>query len=284
MTLRFVRGMRGRCLTVGVGVAIVIAAGCSDIPSDPKTPFAIEFNRAPAPGVVLGDTLFDSLGTTAPLRAKVYNSKGDVIEGAPITYHVVPDDTVPLTVNASSGFVLGKPDSVYAGRTARVYAQSGGLQSGTVLITATPRPNRLVAVGAVEDSITLRFSNVDSLTVAPGPTVGLRDTLGRTATGNAVPAYLVRFRIIKPAGGDTSYVMLTNGDRKRSELDTTDASGNASRQIRIRRVNFPFANPADSNGTIYDTVVVRSSAVTRDGARVAGRDSLFRLIIKAHKP
>ena len=290
-------GLPARCLTVAVGVAIVIAAGCSDIPSDPKTPFSIEFNRAPSPSVVLGDTLFDSAGFVKPLRAIVYNSKGEEIVGAPVTYRVVAydsvartdptfKDSVPLTVDPATGYVLGKDARVYAGKTARVYAQSGALQSQTVVVTATRRADTLVAVGAVLDTLVLRFANVESLTVAPGPSVGVRHKPlpPETSAEDAVPAYLVRFHITQPNGADTdtSYVMLTSGDRKRSEIDTTDASGNASRQIRIRRVNFPFSKPA-TNDTIYDTVIVKTSAVRRGGVPVPGSGLEFRLIIKARK-
>lgn len=284
MRLRLVGGGRGRRVTVAVGAALAIAAGCSDIPSDPQTPFAIEFNRAPGPSVVLGELLFDSLGEVQPLRAVVYNAKGDVIPGAPVTYHVAPDDTVPIMVDPTTGRVTAKSESLYAGRTARVYAQAGGLQSGTVLVTVTRSADALVAAGPVIDSVVLRFVTVDSLPLAAGPSVRLvhKPPTPTSATDSLVPAYLVRFKIIRPAN-DTSYVMLTNGDKKRSELDTTDASGVASRQIRIRRLKFPFSNSAAINDTIYDTVVVRSSAVKRGGTEVPGSGLLFRLIIKARK-
>jgi hypothetical protein len=286
MSVRFVRGVRGRCLAVGAAAAIVIAAGCSEIPSDPQTPFAIEFNRAPSPSVVLGQTLFDSLGAIQPLKAVVYNSNGDVIDGAPVTYHVAPDDTLPITVDPGTGLVTAKSESLYAGRTARVYAQSGGLQSGTVVVTVTRSADTLVAADSLKRSFVLRFSDVDPLPLAPGATVKLihKPALPRGAADSLVPAYLVRFRITKPSGAatDTSYVMLTNGDKKRSELDTTDANGVASRQIRIRRANFPLDNPA-SNDTISDTVVVSASAVKRVNGTVEpvpGSGIEFRLIIK----
>ena len=286
MTLGMLRGMQGRRLTIGIGAAIVAVASCTDIPSDPKVPFAIEFNRAPAPGVVLGQVMFDSLGVAAPLVARAYNSNGDVITGAAITYHVVPDDSVPVTVDPVTGVVTGKADPAFAGKTARLYAQAGGLQSGTVIVTATRSADTLISA-RVKDSVVLRFANTDSLLSVNGPSITLRHKPAApgTATDSAVPAYLVRFRIVQPAAAatDTSYLMLTSDGRKRSELDTTDATGAASRQLRIRRVNFPFSKAAFTNDTIYDTVLVRSSAVKLGGARVPGADSLFMLIVKARK-
>ena len=292
-------GRRRRGLVLGAGVAAVIAAACSDVPSDPDTPFSIEFNRAPSPSVVLGETMFDSLGNAAPLKARVFNAKGEEIVGAAVTYHVVAYsnvdpanpafiDSVPLTVDGGSGVVTGKAAPVYAAKTARVYAQAGKLQSQTITITATRHPDKLVPGASVEDSLMLSFLNTDTLLVAPSSpfTVRVLHTTGAlTAADSAVPAYLVRFRIVQPAGAatDTSYVMLTNGDRKRSELDTTDASGNASRQVRIRRVNFPFGKAAGADNLVRDTIIVEASAYREGGTVVTGSPVTFRLIIKANK-
>jgi hypothetical protein len=91
---------------------------------------------------------------------------------------------------------------------------------------------------------------------------------------------------VQPAGAatDTAYVMLTNGDRKRSQLDTTDASGNASRQVRIRRVNFPFGKAAGGDNIIRDTIIVEAAAYREGGTAVPGSGVRFRLILKANKP
>jgi hypothetical protein len=299
MRLALPNGRRRRWLVLGIGGAAVIAAACSDVPSDPNTPFSIEFNRAASPSVVLGEAMFDSLGNAAPLKARVFNAKGEEIVGATVTYHVVAYsnvsptnpafiDSVPLTVDAASGIVTGKSAPVYATKTARVYAQAGKLQSQTVTITATRHPDTLVAGGPVKDSLMLSFLNTDSLLLAPSSpfTVRLLHTSGAlTAADSAVPAYLVRFRIVQPANAatDTSYVMLTNGDRKRSELDTTDASGNASRQVRIRRVNFPFGKPAGTDNIVRDTIIVEASAYREGGTAVPGSGIRFQLIIKANK-
>ena len=299
MRLALPNGRRGRRLVLATGVAMVIAAACSDVPSDPNTPFSIEFNRAPAPSVVLGEAMFDSLGNAAPLHARVFNSKGEEIVGAEVTYHVVAYanvdsanpafiDSVPLTVDAASGIVTGKAAAVYATKTARVYAQAGKLQSQTITVTATRHPDTLVAGASVADSLMLSFLNTDSLLVAPSSpfTARVLHTSGAlTAADSAVPAYLVRFRIVQPAAAatDTSYLMLTNGDRKRSELDTTDASGNAARQVRIRRVNFPFGKAAGADNIVRDTVIVEATAYREGGTIVPGSGIRFRLIIKANK-
>jgi hypothetical protein len=298
MTASLPNRRRARFVVLGAGMVIVAAAACSDVPSDPNTPFSIEFNRASSPSVVLGEAMFDSLGNAAPLTARVFNAKGEEIVGAPVTYHVVAYanvdstnpafvDSVPLTVDAATGVVTGKTAAVYATKTARVFAQAGKLQSQTVIVTATRHPDTLSAAGSLTDSLMLSFLNTDSLLVAPsaGFTVRVLHTVGAvTAADSAVPAYLVRFQIVQPASApsDTSYVMLTNGDRKRSELDTTDASGNASRLIRVRRVNFPFDKAPGADGLIRDTVVVQASAYREGNQLVPGSGITFRLIIKAN--
>ena len=286
MTARLSARIRGRCLTVAIGVAMVVAAACSDIPTDPKIPFAIEFNRAPSPSVVLGQDMFDSLGIVRPLRAIVFNSKGDSIPGAAVTYHAVAGDSVPFTVNPTTGQVTGKAAPAFAGKIGRVYAQAGGLQSQTIPVTATRSADALIAIAPLDTDLVLRFTTTDPLPLSRSFSVRLRHTpvAGEAAGDTLVPAYLVRFRIVQPAAAatDTSYLMLTNGDRKRSELDTTDANGVASRIVRVRRVNFPFSKPAPGD-TIVDTITIRASAVRQNGTPVPTSGADFRLFVKARK-
>ena len=289
MKARFAQRAAARVMSVAAGLTVAVVAACSGIPSDPNTPFAIEFNRAPSPSVVLGTPMFDSLGVVTRLKAIVYNSKGDVIAGAPVTYHVVPHDTIPLVVDTTTGQITGKPDALYAARTARVYAQSGGLQSQAITVTVTRRADSLIAVEPLADTLPLRFTSPDSLPLSPSFSVRVRHDPGAPGApaDSTVPAYLVRFKIIQPGGAevnDTSYVMLTNGDRRRSELDTADASGLASRQVRVRRLNFPFGKAADGSGFIHDTILIRASAYREGPALVPGSGLLFRLIITARAP
>jgi hypothetical protein len=106
-----------------------------------------------------------------------------------------------------------------------------------------------------------------------------------TPADSAVPFYLVRFQIVKPpnASTDTSYVMLTGDGHTRSELDTTDLSGVASRQIRIRRANFPFNKPA-FEGIVADTILVQATAYRAGGNSVPGSPVMFRFVVKTSKP
>ena len=276
-------------LVVACGVA-GYAAACTDLPSDPKAPFAIEFRSPGAPGIVLGDTLRDSLGHVAQLRAVAFNSSGDTIPGADITYHVVPVkdstatfkfDSTPARIDASGRLVIARSERVFFGRLVRVYAQVGGLQTyPPTVYTVTRRPDSLIA--GRDTTFTLRFP--DTLPQIP-LTVRLkhRPDAGELAADTTVPAWLVRYYFVGPdsATRDTTYVMFTGG-RRGVGLDTTDANGVASRSVRIRYTAFPFTKPPTGD-TIYDTVQVRARAYAPGGAEVPGSPHLFTIVVKAKR-
>ncbi|NUQ22042.1 MAG: hypothetical protein HOQ09_13925 [Gemmatimonadaceae bacterium] len=267
--------------------AIIASASCTDLPSDPKAPFAVEFRRAPSPSVVSGDSLRDSLGVVAPLRAVVFNAKGDTIKGAAVKYRLVPinkDSVAPAKIDSVSGHVTADTTRAFANRSFRVYAEAGGIQTLPETLYVTRRPDALVKVDSV---VTLRLSFLpsDSLPNSPAVSVRLRHITDGLAGDTVVPHYEVRFRITSPASAatDTSYVMLTGGDRRRSEVDTTDASGLASREVRVRRALFPLARstgPADS--VAYDSIHVEARAYYRNG-QIAGSPASLLVIVTARK-
>lgn len=281
--------IRGRWLTIALGVCVV-AAACADLPSDPATPFSIEIVRAPSPSVVAGDTMRDSLGAAAPVRAIAYNAKGERIEGAPIRYYLAAakPDSAPVTIDPVTGIMVATSDTAFIAHTYRVYAEVGGVQSQPETLTVTRRPDTLQVVKA-RDSLQLSFlSAADSLPVSRELSVALKSLRAADAAWLAVPAYRVRFRIVYPASAasDTSYAMLTNGDRRRSETDTTDGSGAASRSVRIRKSLFPFAtakaNTVDTTDKLVrDSIVIEATAIRERGGAVPGSGQQLVLIVRA---
>lgn len=267
--------------------ALVAGASCTDLPSNPNAPFAIEFRRTPSPSVVSGDSLRDSLGVVAPLRAVVFNAKGDTIRGAAVKYRLVPiakDSVAPAKVDSITGRVTADPTLAFANRSFRVYAEAGGIQTLAETLYVTRRPDALVKVDSV---VTMRLSFLpsDSLAMSPAVSVRLRHVTDGLAGDTVVPHYEVRFRITSPASAatDTSYVMLTGGDRRRSEVDTTDASGVASRQVRVRRSLFPLTpstGPADSVAS--ESIRVEARAYYRNG-QIAGSPASLLVIVTARK-
>jgi hypothetical protein len=279
---------------VGIGVAAcavaAYAASCTDLPSDPKTPFSIELRSPGSPGVARADTLRDSLGIVAPLHAVAFNSSGDSIPGADITYHVVPVkdstatvkyDSTPARIDASGRLVIARSETIFVKRTFRVYAQAGGLQTVPIVFTVTRRPDSLIA--GHDTAFTLRFP--DTLPQIP-LVVRLKHTpvSGESAGDTTVPAWLVRYEFVRPdsANHDTTYLAFTGGSRG-SRVDTTDANGVASRSVRIRYTAFPFQQKAPKAGTdtIYDTVQVRARAYAPGGAEVPPGPYLFTIVVKA---
>lgn len=261
--------MSRRLMTLAV--ALVAGAACTDLPSDPNAAFSVEFRPAGSPSVVLGDTLRDSLGIAAPLQAIAFNVKGDTIRGAPVRYRLVrnSNDTLapPATVDSVTGKVVASTKSTDVTRSFRVYAEVGGLQSVPETLYVTRRPDRIVAVDGVVTQ-RLSFLPADSLPITPAVSVRLLHDTDGAAGDTVVPRYEVRFRIVSPASAatDTSYVMLTAGDRRRSTADTTDANGLASRQLRVRRSLFPLSKPVEpGDSLIRDTVKVEARAYYRDG-------------------
>lgn len=269
---------------------LAAGAACTDLPSDPKTPFALEFVNPASPSVIFGDTLRDSLGFVAPLRAIAYNIDGDTIRDAAVSFAVVPVkvdssgtkiDSTPARI-VGGALVVADTHHVYATRTFRVYAQTGGIQAVPVPLTVTRRPDTLLVIG--DSVLTMTLSFRDTLPLSPAINVRLRHTpVGAEAAGDTtVPAYLVGYRIVLPASAatDTSYVSLSNGSRV-SRWDTTDAGGTASRQVRVHLFRYPFTKaPKAGTDTVYDSVRVEARAYRPRGALVPGSPRQFLLIIK----
>ncbi|HEY4955370.1 MAG TPA: hypothetical protein VII02_10835, partial [Gemmatimonadaceae bacterium] len=136
----------------------------------------------------------------------------------------------------------------------------GGLQAIRTL-EVTLRPDSVVAVNG-RDS--LLYSLVDTTkNFSPALSVKVLHSL----TGDsAVTSWLVGFAVVSPA--DTLLATLVNEGGNASRSDTTDASGVASRRIRL--------NPARLTA-LTDSIIV-SATVKYRGANVRG--SPVRLVLK----
>ncbi|HEX8850339.1 MAG TPA: hypothetical protein VF761_12460 [Gemmatimonadaceae bacterium] len=271
---------------ISLAVALTATAACTDLPSDPNAAFSVELRPAGSPSVVLGDELRDSLGVAAPLQAIAFNVKGDTIRGAKVRYRLVRNkaDTLPppATIDSVSGRVVASSTPTDATRSFRVYAEVGGLQSVPETLYVTRRPDRLVAVDSVVTQ-RLSFLPPDSLPITPAVSARLLHNTDGVAGDTVVPHYEVRFRIVSPASAvtDTSYVMLTAGDRRRSTVDTTDANGLAARQLRVRRSRFDLKKPvAPGDSLVRDTVKIEARAYYRNGL-VAGSPVSLLVILTA---
>ena len=260
------RGTRTRALAATTGAALasaVLAAGCTDLPSAAGEPFSIEFERLPFPAVVVGDTLRDSTGRAAPLAATAYDIDGAALPPTGVAY-IVNGRAVTLL---PGNFVRG--DTVDA--EVRVSALAGSLPSLTRTLRVVRRPDSLAGPTTAPGALTYG--------VPPNPTSDRSDALavrvlatpaGGTATG--VQSWVVRYRLVVRgdtlAVGDTSLVWLADDAGRPAPLDTTDATGEASRRVRINGLN-----PAVDG---LDSVVV---SVTAQGTTAPLRGAPVRLAL-----
>lgn len=272
-------------LTALVACALIVAAwSCTKLPSDPNTPFSIAFRRAPSPSVVLGDVMRDSTGQPAKLQAFAFNLRGDTIRNYAVTFFLVTKDSQPATL--ADGLITAFPDTAYIGDTLRVVAVAGGVQSTPLRIVVTLKPDALALVGT--DTVRFLLPATDSLPVSAAMSVRLRHTpvSPESLRDTVVPAYEVRYRIVRASSGtaDSSYVTIVDGSRHYAPIDTTDASGVAARQLRVRRTKYPYPYDTITPGrSAVDTVYVDATASYK-GTAVAGSPVHFKVLVTLAKP
>lgn len=243
--------------TLACIAALCALAACTDIPSGANAVASIQFDSLPFPSVVLGDTLRDITGKISPVTARAFAYGGRQIADAPFRYFALDRG---LTVDSITGRVIG--DSVRT-TPARVLATVAGLQA-VLPIPVVFRPDTLV-ISHGRDS--LSYSLTDStLNISPALSLTLRHTL--TRSDSLVRSYLVSFAITNQS--DTLAAQLVSESGVSSPMDTTDASGVASRQIRIRPTRLKSVN---------DSILV-SASVRYRGAHVRGSPALLVLKVK----
>lgn len=243
-------------LVLGLCAAWALAAACTDIETGPNVATSIEFTALPFPAVVAGDTLRDSSGVAAPLRAQVFNSDNEVIVDAPVRYAAL--DTV-VTADSTTGAVVA---GAAADRQARVIAYIGSLQSQPLRLSVVPRPDSLARSGTID---TLRYSVIDTTQNLSGE-LAVR-VLHRVAGGAAaaVRDWIVTFTLQTPA--DSARARIVTANERPATVDTTGADGIASRKVRLFPAGLTSAR---------DSIVVLARVRYR-GAQIAG--SPLRLVL-----
>jgi hypothetical protein len=253
----------------GTSVAIVTALSCGEVPTLPEGVAYISGVVSPSLAVAAGDTLRDSLGRAAPLRVYAFDRNGDTItSGIAVRFLVTSSDTM-LRIDDATGIVVAS-DSV---RPVRIVGQAIGLlQTPELTLQVVPQPDLLQAK-AVNDSI------------RGDPTFGavVSQPLEVTVTGErkgvrvGVPFIVVRYeitRVVLRAGGegqpDSSFALVEESKRfnlktPRIALDTTDASGVASRRVRV-------------SIDAFDSVMVSVTARSLKGIPLQGTPATYSLI------
>jgi hypothetical protein len=212
----------------------VLCAACIDLTTDPDEIVAIEFVELPWPSVVAGDTLRDASGTVAPLVARLFDADGDVVTG---TVEFLPQQSF---VQVVGGGLLVADDT--ATGTAGIIASTSGIQSVPRQIEIVAAPDSMAADGViaplqwvVPDDPSLNTSQPLAVRVLSEPDVGVR-------------SWIVTFQLevegLQIAPSDTTQIFLVGDNGRPSYADTTDASGRASRRVRLKVA--PGLVPPDS--------------------------------------
>lgn len=219
-----------------VALAGLALAGCREIPAPDGGVQALSRVILGSPGLVVGDTLRDSLGNVAPLRIVAFDAGGDTVAVLPAVTFIVFDTTAAVDGDVLVGEHTGR---------ARVIATVAGLQSRIDTVTVTLRPDTIVS-----DStrfIRLVDPAADTSFAAPELAVTVQHREGTTVSG--VDAVVVRYSLVRSpanAAGGTGPTVVFVGGTSAAARDTTRDGGRAGRAVRLRLAALPQLAGGDS--------------------------------------
>lgn len=240
------RGRLGGLLGIAAGIAAVAAISCTKVGTGPSVPVAIEFLAPPLPSLVVGDSMRDTSGQAAPLRAVVFNSDDQPIPDAPIRFLAI-DSLGRVQLDTTTGILVGRDTG-----QVRIIAHVGSLQSEPITVTVVQPPTAIFALDPLIDTLDYTIDFTTGRDTLLNMRVRLVHVEGTDTV--SVPSYLVRYGFEYPPGfdnSDSTRVQLVNGSsRKASLLATTGADGSTAQALRIT----PFATPDT------DSVIVAARA------------------------
>ncbi|MEO7965197.1 MAG: hypothetical protein ABIT38_14925 [Gemmatimonadaceae bacterium] len=218
-----------------------VALACIDITVNKDALGSIEVVNKGTPAIAAGDTLRDSAGNVAPLGVIVYNAGGEPISTGNVKFVATDTMDTSKTGGKRQSRVTVSTEGIVVARagvtgTAKIYAVAEGrLQSALQSIEVVPKPESLATSSAARDTINYR-------TLAANP----YDTSGAFAVRVAGPValnvskWLVNFSLLHAIDDtpvtDTSLYAIVTDEGRISTVDTTDASGIASRRVRFRGI------------------------------------------------
>ena len=233
----------------------ILLFACTEIPSGANDILSFQIDPLPSPGVVVGDSLRDTLGVVRGISLTAYNYSGAEVSSPPVVFRAVDRG---IRVDSLTGIVLG--DSVRS--SARIVASLSGL-SGNVLVAVTQRPDSVVGSNARD---TLSYSLIDSVNISPELSVKVLTFSPAVPTDSSVGQWLVSFQVVSPS--DTALARLVTENGGRSSLDTTSAGGIGGRRIKL---------DVERLTNLNDSVIVQAFVKYR-GVNVRG--SPVRLVLK----
>lgn len=220
---------------------VVIALACGKVPTLDSGIAYISPVILPSPAVALNDTLRNAFGVVTPLKVFAIDNAGDTVNTIAPVFIVttVPGPSVTIT---AADLAIG--DSL---RAAQIVGQVGTrLQTPPVTLDVVRQPDSLAA----STSTSARFPAPSTGTVTSSVPLGVSVTSPPSGTTPraGVKSIIVRYLVTRvfPATAsipDTTLVLVDDAGRfmlptGRASVDTTDAAGGASRQIRAIPLGF----------------------------------------------
>ncbi len=248
--------------------AVIVATGigtaCAEVGLSPNEAAAIELDPFPSPAVVVGDTLRNLDGIVTPIRARVFNVRGDVISDATPRY-LYADFNIDsaLAIDSATGRVVAK--KLVSGDK-RIAARIGGSLQVLRSIRIVTRPDS-VDGASLTNILGTTLPDTGRQGQESNSTRALTVTVRHREASAVTPArsWPVRFQLLSPANptNDTmAAAYLVDDQGRASSLDTTDDNGGAGRRVRVRALLFPV-------GAAVESVVVRAT-VTYKGQPLKG--------------
>jgi hypothetical protein len=221
--------MRRQYLVVAAGLCAILGA-CREIPAPEGGVQALSRVILGSPGLVVGDTLRDSLGNVAPLRIVAFDENGDTVASPPAATFILFDTTAALDGDILVGEHTGR---------ARVIATVAGLQSRIDTVVVTLRPDTIVGADSTHQVRAFVPSN-DSVLTSADLNVVVQNREGTNVSG--VDAVVVTYRITRsPVSGPAASgpTVVFAGGTVAPVRDTTSEGGRATRTLRLRRAGVP---------------------------------------------
>jgi hypothetical protein len=230
-------------------IGATIGLACVDM-SAPKGPASISLLQLPSPSVVVGDSMRDSTGAPAKLNVIAYDANGSVITDFTPQFFIT--DTGPAAHINSSGVLVGdKLGSV------SIIGQVGTLQTPAMPVPVTVAPTLMARSGSTTDTLKAPLT-ADTSVASRGKLAAAVRLTGGDQVG--AQKFIVHFKIDyapRSAKETVPAIFLADDQGKPSTVDTTDASGGASRNIVVIT---PFLGDSAVLFGRVDSVVVIAEA------------------------
>lgn len=266
---------RDRAVLGGAFAAVAAAFACSESSTDPNAVLSIQILPTQLPSIVLGDSIHDTTGAVDSLHATAFNSKGLAIAGAPIRFLAVGGRPM-VAVDTIRGQVVGLGtvdtlrdtlNNITVVTRALVLAKVPGLQTQPDTIFVVLRPDSLMPVDTVQDTLDYSLASLRDTTIP------VRVKLMHLPL-DSVPHYRLEFAWTYPLPHDNtnpSMVQLVNVSLLPQLVDTTSVFGGVSTLVlRATLV-------AD---TVTDSVAFNVFAYLPDHTPVPGSPVHF--VVKLH--